>query len=558
MTLADERYTITYNGEITNYIELRNELRALGETFVSDSDTEVLLKAWNRWGPATLPRLEGMFGFAVLDTVDRTLTLARDAFGIKPLFFSHSGDRMAFCSELSGLMALRGDTPRLDWQTAVDYLQWGAYDHSERTFVEGVSHLSPGHYMVMDLTSGALGAPVRFWWPSVVTTFEGSYADATDAVRELFLDSVRRNLRSDVPLGIALSGGLDSSAIAGAVRHLEPDAPIDTFSFVAPGFHNSEHEWIARVAEDVGATSHTVAANPGDLERDLDELILSQGEPFGGTSIYAQYRVFRLAREHGVVVTLDGQGGDELFAGYFGYIAQRMQSLMETGQWGAAVAFARAERRLPDWYRLVMPFEAMAQYAPLRLRHRVRRPLLSPLLDARALRERGVDTGYPAVGAEPARGLRVKTHLRSTLSGHGLPMLLRHADRNSMHFSIESRVPFLDRTLTELLFSLPEDWLVGPDGTTKRILRDAVRDWVPREVIERRDKVGFEAPEAEWQARLASRPRDPEHGIGFLRPGRDDTVTGGFTERELRWGRKSHWRLINLHRWVALTGIDAR
>lgn len=556
MTLAGGRYTISFNGEITNYIELRNELRDLGETFVSDSDSEVLLKAWSRWGTHTLTRLEGMFAFAVLDTVERTLTLARDAFGIKPLFFRSGDHRMAFCSELSGLLPLLGETPRLDWQTSVDYLQWGAYDHTERTFVEGVSQLRPGHYMVLNTASGMLSAPVRFWWPPIATTFTGSYADATDAVRELFVDSVRRNLRSDVPLGIALSGGLDSSAIAGAVRYLEPNAPIETFSFIAPGFRSSEHEWIARVADELGARSHTVAADPGDLERDLDELILSQGEPFGGTSIYAQYRVFQLARERGVVVTLDGQGGDELFAGYFGYIAQRMQSLIETGQWAAAVKFASAERQIPDWYRLVMPFEAMAQYAPLRIRHQVRRPLLSPLLDAIALRERGVDTGYPAVGAEPARGLRVKTHLRSTLSGHGLPMLLRHADRNSMHFSIESRVPFLDRALTEFLFSLPEDWLVGPDGTTKRILRDAVRDWVPRDVIERRDKVGFEAPEAEWQARLADRPSDPEHKIGFLRPGRVPTVTGGFTERELRWGRKSHWRLINLQRWVALAGID--
>jgi asparagine synthase (glutamine-hydrolysing) len=557
MTLPGERFTISYNGEITNYIEIRDELIELGETFVSDGDTEVLLKAWARWGTATLDRLEGMFGLAVLDTQERTLTLARDPFGIKPLFYTQRPDRIGFCSEMPGMFALAVPHPKLDWQAAVDYLQWGAYDHTERTFVDGVKQLRPGHYLVIDTVTGRMAEPVRYWWPPVATTFTGSYDEATDTVRQLFLDSVKRNLRSDVPLGVALSGGVDSSAITGAVRHLEPDLPIQTFSYIAPGFANSEHEWIAKVSSAIGTVSHTVAAGAGDLERDLDDLILSQGEPFGGPSIYAQYRVFQLARENGIIVTLDGQGGDELFAGYFGYPAQRMHSLIETGHLATAARFAGADRDLPDWYRVIMPFEAMAQFAPLRMRHRVRRPFASPLLDVAALRSRGIDTGFPAVGAEPVRGARLKAHLRSTLDGLGLPMLLRHGDRNSMRFSIESRVPFLDRPLTEFLFSLPEDWLVGPDGTSKRILRDAVRGWVPEEVLARRDKIGFETPEAEWLGRLAERPLDPDHPIGFLRPGRAATVTGGFSERDLRWGRKSHWRLINLYRWIALAGVDA-
>lgn len=557
MTLPGGRFTISYNGEITNYIEIRDELVTLGDTFVSDGDTEVLLTAWARWGVKTLDRLEGMFALAVLDNERRTLTLARDPYGIKPLFYAELGDRIAFCSEMAGLLTTAIPNPKLDWQTAVDYLQWGVYDHSERTFVEGVKHLRPGHYVVLDTETGRLGEPVRYWWPSIATTYSGSYTSAVDDVRNLFLDSVKRNLRSDVPLGIALSGGLDSSAITGAVRALEPDLPIQTFSFIAPGFAKSEHEWVARVVDAIGATSYTVAAKPGDLERDLDDLILSQGEPFGGTSIYAQYRVFRLARERGVTVTLDGQGGDELFAGYFGYPAQRMHSLIETGKWSTAARFAGAPRELPDWYRWIMPLEAAAQFAPLRLRHRVRLPLPSPLLDRGALRSRGVDTGYPDIGPVPVRGGRLKTHLRSTLGDYGLPMLLRHGDRNSMRFSIESRVPFLDRALNELLLSMPEDWLVGPDGTTKRILRDATRGWVPDAVIDRRDKVGFETPEADWQKDLANQPNDPEHPVGFLRTGRTDTLTGGLTEREIRWGRRSHWRLINLKRWIALTNIDA-
>lgn len=550
------RYTITFNGEITNYVEIREELVQLGETFVSEGDTEVLLKAWARWGLAVLDRLEGMFAFAILDHEQRTLSLVRDPFGIKPLFYTHLADRFVFNSELTGLLAAIGTTPRLDWQSAVDYLQWGAYDHTGSTFIEGVKQLPPGHHLVLDLVTGAATEPTRYWMPSVAETFNGSYHDAVDSVRMLFLDSVRRNLRSDVPLGIALSGGVDSSAIVGAVRHLEPEQPIDAFSFIAPDFPDSEHEWIARVAHVVGARSHTVAAAPDDLEHDLDDLILAQGEPFGSTSIYAQYRVFRLAREKGVIVTLDGQGGDELFAGYSGYPEHRMRSLIETGHLVSAGRFARSWAEWPNRAMRPMLVATAGGFAPSGMQGRVLRRAMSPLLDLHALQERGVELRYPTFSPESVRGRRIPSALRHALTRRGLPSLLRHGDRNSMHFSIESRVPFLDRRLSEFLFSLPEEWLIGADGTTKRILRDAARSWIPDDVIDRRDKVGFATPENDWLERLGARGIDPEHPVGFLTTGRSSTLTAGLSEAELRWAPRSHWRLINLRRWVELVGVD--
>lgn len=556
MSLPGGRFTISYNGEITNYIELREELAGQGETFVSDGDTEVLLKAWARWGISTLDRLEGMFAISILDTHLRTLTLARDPYGIKPLFYQDSGDHVRFNSELKGLLA-SGVTPKLDWQTAVDYLQWGSYDHTERTFLDGVRQLRPAHYLVIDTVTGHVGEPVRYWWPSVEATYTGSYPDATDAVRSLFLDSVNRNLRSDVPLGIALSGGIDSSAIVGAARYLHPELPINTFSFIAPGFARSEHEWIARVVSATDAISHTVQAAPGDLERDLDDLILTQGEPFGSTSIYAQYRVFQLARQQGVTVTLDGQGGDEIFAGYSGYPAQRMHTLIETGHFARASSFARHWATWPDRNRNAMIIETAGRFAPSSLRGRILRKRQSPLLDATALRDRGISTLFPIIDVDEVRGRRLPSHLRTTLSRYGLPALLRHADRNSMRFSIESRVPFLDRALSEFVLSLPEDWLVGPDGTSKRILRDAVSGLVPEAIINRRDKVGFETPEQDWLERLGALPNDPDHPVPFLRPGLTDTLTGGLTEDAIRWNPRSHWRLINLRRWMTLNHVDA-
>lgn len=557
MSTPDGRFTISFNGEITNYIEIREHLIQEGEVFSSGGDTEVLLKAWARWGLSCLDRLEGMYAFAVLDTTKRTLTLVRDPYGIKPLFYVHDRDTLTFNSEIRGLLHVSVTRPRLDWQVAVDYLQWGAYDRSDRTFVEGVRQLSPGHHLVFDLGTGRSTGPTRYWSPQIQANFQGSYESATERVRSLFLDSVRRNLRSDVPLGIALSGGIDSSAILGAARHLEPDLPIETFSFIAPGFAQSEHEWIELVATSLNATSNTVTAEPSELVRDLDDLILTQGEPFGSTSIYAQYRVFQLARERGIVVTLDGQGGDEMFAGYDGYPAQRMRSLIETGHWIGAANFVRHWSTWPGRDKRSMLIEAAGQFSPAPLRGRIIRRPASPLLDVRLLGERDVDLRFPLRSAKAPLGRRVSAELRSALTRVGLPSLLRHGDRNSMRFSIESRVPFLDRALNEFVFQLPESWLVGPDGTSKRILRDSLRDLVPLEVLERRDKVGFATPQTSWLERLAEQPLDQEHRVGFLRATGSDTLAHGLSEAELQWGPGAQWRLINLQRWVSLMDIDA-
>lgn len=557
MTDPSNRFTISFNGEITNFVELREELKALGEVFASNSDTEVLLRAWARWGQSSLKRLEGMYAFAVLDRKERTLTTVRDPFGVKPFFYTVTDDRFVFNSELRGLLAAVPARPRLDWQAAVDYLQWGVYDQSERTFIDGVRQLAPGHVMVLDIATGRLSTPQKFWHPSVEQTFSGTYENAVENVRSLFLDSVKRNLRSDVPLGIALSGGIDSSALVAAVRHLEPDMPIHTFSYIAPGFAESEHEWIRMVADELGATSHTVESSAEELEHDLDDLILTQGEPFGSTSIYAQYRVFKLARESGVVVTLDGQGGDEVFAGYDGYPAHRMKSLIETGHLIRARRFAREWASWPGRDMRALQPAVVGQFVPRAYRGRIVRSAPSPLLDLDRLKERGVDTGFPRVQGASTRGRRLVSYLHTAQTRVGLPGLLRHGDLDSMRFSIESRVPFLDRALIEFIFGLPEDWLVGPDGTSKRILRDAIRGLVPDEVVDRRDKVGFSTPQHDWLDRLGQREVDAEHPIGFLRPGRDKSVVGGLSLNELGWGPDGYWRLINLRRWLTLFDVDA-
>lgn len=549
--------SLVFNGEIYNYRELRSELQAGGVAFHTESDTEVLLQAWARWGEACLPRLEGMFAFAIYDHQQRTLTCARDAFGIKPFFYTADADGFRFASELPAIKALRPGRWTLNLQRAYDYLVHGDYDSTEQSFVDGVLHLMPGH--VLQVRAGQPPAAPRRWWqPRVAPVSTLKFADAAEQLRELLLRSVRLHLRSDVALGAALSGGLDSSTIVCAIRHLEPDLPIHTFSYVARGSELSEEHWVDRINARVGAVGHKVEVAAEELARDLDDMILAQGEPFGSTSIYAQFRVFQLAREHGVTVTLDGQGADELLAGYMGYPGKRVRSLLDERR------YAHAWRFLRGWSR--WPGRVLREGVKAGVAEVVDGPIYDTLrewngsrmepawIDADDLRAQGVRMRFPRQRSpydQPGR--RLASELAHSATRRGLPSLLRHGDRNSMRFSVESRVPFLTTALADFLLTLPEDYLISPAGETKRILRAAMRGIVPDDVLDRRDKVGFSTPELTWLRCIAPQVRAwlaEDTGVPFLR--RDvvlaefDAVLAG--QRPFSW---QVWRWVNFTRWHA-------
>lgn len=564
MMTADGRYALVFNGEIYNYKEVRTELIALGHAFGTVSDSEVLLKAWVEWGQGCLDKLIGMFAFAVHDRLDQTLTCVRDAFGIKPLFYTHSPGRLVFASELPTILALAGGNWAPDLQRGYDYVVHGDYDSTESTFVKGVKHLLPGRLLVFDAATGEVRETRRWWRVPTAQTSRLSFADAADAVREMFLDNIRMHLRSDVPLGAALSGGIDSSAIVCAMRHVEPDMPIHTFSYIAEGNSVSEERWVDKVNAYTGAVGHKVVATPGDLVRDIDTIIRAQGEPFGGTSIYAQYRVYQLAREHGVTVTLDGQGADELLAGYEGYPGERMLSLMEGRGEGplAAAEFARGWGEWPGrshrraWMyfgREVLPDGPYAQ-----ARRFMGRSAAPAWLNTAFLAEAGVQLRErrPPRSAE-ARGRRVVEKLTHALQVRGLPHLLRHGDRNSMQFSVESRVPFLTTPMAELLLSLPEDYLISAQGETKSVFRAAMRGIVPDAILDRRDKIGFATPEQEWFVTLADQAREWLRGadnVPFLHRvpllQAFDAMVSGRTP--FSW---QAWRWINYIRWHTTLSI---
>jgi asparagine synthase (glutamine-hydrolysing) len=559
MLTTDRHAAMVFNGEIYNYRELRSELAQAGHTFTSESDTEVLLHAWLQWGSESLQRLVGMFSFAVADFAACTLTLARDAFGIKPLFFARPSWGVCFASELPACVALRSEGAGLDYQRAFDYLVHGDYDSNESTFVEGISQLAPGTLQVLDLRTGRLLEPRRWWAPDIRQVGKPRFKDAADQLRHMFLDSVRLHLRSDVPLGAALSGGIDSSAVVYAMRHIEPDAPLHTFSFVARGSAVSEENWINAANAGARATAHQVIVEPSEMARDLDDMIVSQGEPFGSTSIYAQYRVFKLARDVGVTVTLDGQGADELLGGYTGYPGHRVRSLLDGGQFLGAWSFLRHWSRWPGRNISDGVHASIAQcmqgplYESLRKLKWRKAAIVHPeWLDVNQLRERGVRLAFPRQVPEPhPRRRRLAAELALSATRRGLPALLRHADRNSMRFSVESRVPFLTPQLASFLLALPEDFLVSPEGRTKHLFRAAMRGLVPQVVLDRRDKVGFATPEREWLLALGSTAREwirEAQFVPFLRPEPMLQQFDGMLAGRLEFSWQA-WRWINFCRW---------
>ncbi len=504
MSTKDGAYHIVFNGEIYNYLELRADLQREGYRFETSSDTEVLLTALVAWGTSALARLRGMFAFCLFDSRKRKLLLARDFFGIKPLFYAQVGETLAFASEQGVLLQVPGVTKDIEAQALYDYLAMGTTDQGTTTLLRDIHQFPAAHFALVDIDRPEPITLQRYWRVSIDRTVADTFSVAANRVRELFLESIDMHLRSDVPVGAALSGGIDSSAIVCAIRYLHPKQEIHSFSYIADEERISEERWVDLINEHTGAVAHKVRARKEEMLEDLEDLIQAQGEPFGSTSIYAQYRVFKSAAAAGIKVMLDGQGADEMLAGYVFYQGSRLASLVRSSSYRDALSFFLAASSGPGRSR-----KQIAMYSARELLPQWALPL------ARRLASREVPPRWVSADWIENVGIQVRpesrtsktfdvlrSHLLETLEVTSIPHLLRYEDRNSMRFSIESRVPFLHVELAEYLFSLPEHYLISPDGTTKHVFREAMRGIVPDPVLDRKDKIGFATPERTWLVKL--------------------------------------------------------
>lgn len=559
------RFSIVYNGEIYNYKEIRMSLESLGETFTSSSDTEVLLKAWKIYGKTCLNLFVGMFSFAIYDHFEHTLTLIRDAFGIKPLFFVHNGVNITFSSEILPLLRLSTKNKKelINKQRVYDYLVYLAQDHDVETFFNDVSQVKPGSIVTFDLRSNNIISNERWWKPSIDQSFKGSINDAACSLRQLFLESIKLHMRSDVPVGVALSGGLDSSAIACAIRYVFPDIELHSFSYISNDKLFSEEEWIDKVNEHVGAISHKVSINENEIVDEINDLVKTQGEPFCSTSMYAQYKVFKLAKENGIKVLLEGQGADELLAGYNGYPGPRMKSLLEQYKFRDLVDFIVNWPKWPNRSKLQHLISLVGQMSNDKF-YKLGRKVLSfknkpSYINVNMLNRLSINiTNYrPGKCKEELTtsrsdyGRKLSKYLLNEITNGGLTPLLRYGDRNAMRFSIENRVPFLTIPIAEFLLSLPEEYLISNNGETKSVFRLAMRGIVPDEILDRKDKIGFVTPMHSWVENINNLRLKEKVMHDY-----DLFVDSDSLEKKLNSSIKKgtfgaeEWRLMNLDIWL--------
>lgn len=580
MSYGNERYWITYNGEIYNYLELREELRALGCSFRSQSDTEVILAAYSVWGREALAKLRGMFALALYDRTAGTVLLARDRFGIKPLYFVDTPRGFAAGSEIKQLLMLADVSPRINPRRAYDFLSAGLLDHSEETMFADVVQVLPGEWLQIDFK----GNTTRGRWYKLPEpgSLHMSDSEASERFLRLLQDSVRLHLRADVEVGSCLSGGLDSSTLVMLMSEQLADLGsghrLNAVTARFEGTDVDETHYADLVASSAGARSHAARPRPEDVMSEAKEIVWHQDEPYGSTSIHAQWHVFATTRANKLKVMLDGQGADEILAGYHGAYDVRFAELLR--QWRLTAAYVLAARR-SEWLGVPITTQMAtgaarlnatapwAMRAPLNLvANFVRRRRPGPAIsNAPWLEHREFGTSVPysvfdkaLADADLPPASQIATLCYALTQVGNVRMLLHWEDRNSMAHGVEARVPFLDHPLVEFAIGLGgEHKLV--DGWTKWILRDAMKGRLPDEVRLRKDKLGFATPEASWMrgslrgamldALEATRKRFPEHFLGDgLRAMTNDMLEG---RRTLDF---TLWRVACFGLWAERFGAN--
>lgn len=487
---------LVLNGEIYNYQELRDELKEKGHQFVTESDSETIVHGYEEWGQEVVEKLRGMFVFALLDKQKDELFIARDRLGIKPLYYAQRDGRLVFASEIKAIFKSDLNIPTdPDDKAIYRFLNYRIHDIDENTFFEYIKRLMPGHFMTVK-ADGSFDIK-RYWEPTVNKEFKSRKSDEeyAEEFKEVFSEAVDLHLIADVPVGVTLSGGLDSSGITSLSKKLYderyPDQEIIAFSAVHPGETVDESEYIDKVVEHTGITSVKIQPEVEKFWEDFDTWLGYQEEPVISGAPYAYYTVMREARKK-VTVLLSGQGGDELLAGYIPYFLTYMKS-------------AWSEKRLWSMLRetwmgkdLYFPFffkKLKAKYA--------KKPEISPRnnLSPEFLEE------FAGLMSEAEYSDNLNERLFLDVTKNTSPSLLRYEDKNSMANSLESRVPFFDHKVVEYIFNLPIDQKIK-FGWNRFIYRQAMRGVIPEANRTRRSKVGFTNPEWEWIERKADKFRE--------------------------------------------------
>jgi asparagine synthase (glutamine-hydrolysing) len=487
---SDGRFQLVYNGEIYNYIELREELKLLGWQFKTKTDTEVLLQAYQQYGEACLTKFNGMFAFAIYDSLRQTVFLARDRVGIKPLYYATIDSTLYFASEMKTLCTVPALNLSLNYQSLFDYLVFNRTDIFDETFFSQIKRIPNGHYAKYD----ANGLKLFQWWNPedyLDNSHEDDETEISRKIQEILISAVQLRMRSDVPVGSCLSGGLDSSILIGILFDLnQVNDGYPTFTASFPGHSINETGYIETLNRKYAFKNIRTYPTAKTAYDELRKFVYVNDEPVTNHSFFSQYEVMRLARDNGVTVLLDGQGGDENFAGYqyfhgfnmYGMLREKKVALL-----GAELLKSLLRKQDTSAYQTLL-----FQVLPVSFRKQILMKTVPYL-----------DNDFFLKYVQSSRILNEffdADDLNQSLVRHfqyKLEHLLRMEDRNSMAFSIEARVPYLDYRLIEYLLSLPGSLKIR-NGETKYLQKISLGHYTAREILDRTDKIGFGTPGEEW------------------------------------------------------------
>ncbi len=562
MSSNDGSLWIVFNGEIYNYIELRDELRTMGHEFRTSTDTEVLLASYEKWGEACLSRLNGMWSFVIYDRRENILFGARDRFGVKPFYYYADHAYFAFASEIKALIGLPFIKKEINPRAVFDYLALGFEETEEEGFFKNILELKPAFAFKIDLASGEFRK-----WKYYALNYtdrwerfnEQSLRNYSIKIKELLFNAVTLRLRSDVPVGTCLSGGLDSSTIVCIISSLlekENLAQIGEHQKVFTACYErediDERKWAGLAVEKTGSSWFQTFPDSNGMLNDLHDLVYSQDIPFGSTSIYAQYRVMKLAHEQGIKVLLDGQGGDELFSGYTPHYGPFFMEIIKHRDITKFIEEWTSLHNAPTNKKMLAVYIA-----------RILGALIIPdFLKGVILKKRAAEHGYINEDFWETYGSRTsslkdraKTSLNhklyESMISLSLKTLLKYEDRNSMRFSIESRTPFADDiNLIEYIFQIPAIYKIYK-GWSKYLLRETGRGVLPEEIRLRKDKIGFATPEYYWLIEKKNELR------GFITSELNDFINvhhilrdwDSILEGQPKIGITNIWKFINLAVW---------
>jgi asparagine synthase (glutamine-hydrolysing) len=497
MTSSCGLYSIIYNGEIYNSDELMVELELLGHSFVSHSDTEVVLAAFIQWGKNCLEKLNGMFSFIIFNHQTNQVFLARDRFGIKPLYYYYLNENsIAFASEIKQFSKLACWSAVVNRAKAIDYLNWGQTDHTSETLFEGVYQVPAAHFCEFNVSSVPQKLEFTSWYSIDLTRSSKTYDEAVKSFRDVFSSSVQYRLKADVPIGTCLSGGLDSSSIACTInRFIDDDQMQVTFSSCSSDKKYDESEYVEAVLDKCeNIHAHMIEINHDDFWDELDDLIYHHDEPFLSPSVYAEWCIFREVSKTNVKVTLDGHGADEILIGYYTFFGPYLSGLLRRLRFLEYAKAVFSIRSMHGYSLGRLMAMSIRSFLPQTIKQYALKLLNRPSTIPEWINQFALNTPISDIGMSDEN---IENVSLDQLLRFSVPKQLKWCDRDSMAHSIESRVPFLDFRLVDLVYSLPSDYKFKR-GLTKRILRDGLSGVIPNEVKNRINKMGFVTPGERW------------------------------------------------------------